>query len=91
MGDGKVDLPFPTRSCSCGVSVCVVTWISRKGDILAGSLKMTACSYSMGTLKDFCPALTKLALDQNVKKSLSVCLFVCLSVGLSFRSFFQGV
>ena len=57
MGDGKVDLPFPTRSCSCGVSVCVVTWIwpliSRKGDILAGSLKMTACSYSMGTLKDF--------------------------------------
>ena len=32
---------------------------------------------------DFCPALTKLALDLHV----NLCLFVCLS----FRSFFQGV
>ena len=32
------------------------------------------CEYS-----NYCPALTKLALDLHVKKSLSVCLFVCLS------------
>ena len=39
------------------------------------------CNSGMGML--FCPALTKLALDLHVKKSVSVCL--------SFRSFFQGV
>ena len=31
----------------------------------------------------FCPALTKLSLDLHVKKSVSVCLSVCMS----FRSF----
>ena len=36
---------------------------------------------------DFCPALTKVALDLHV----NFCVSVCLSVCLSFRSFFQGV
>ena len=41
-------------------------------------------SLTQGKLNNFCPALTKLALDLHVKKSLSICLFV----RLSFRSFF---